>query len=79
MFVFRLRPPLPTLDILCYVLYCAYAYAKVCVGGGGTYAYACIKCVDFYACVYVCCPPPSPTLVSLTCETCVNVFVVVLF
>ena len=30
-FVFHLEPPLPTLDILCHVLCCAYAYAKVCV------------------------------------------------
>ena len=31
-------------------------------------------------CVYVYYPPPpGPTLVSLTCETCVNVFVLELF
>ena len=42
-------PPIPPRDILCCVLCCAYAYAKVCVcGGGGTYDYACVKCVGFY-------------------------------
>ena len=30
-FVFRPKPPLPTLDILCSVSCCAYAYAKLCV------------------------------------------------
>ena len=35
--VFGLLPTLPTLDIVCCVLCCAYAFAKLCVcwGGGG--------------------------------------------
>ena len=34
---FGLLPTLPTLDIVCCVLRCAYAFAKLCVcwGGGG--------------------------------------------
>ena len=39
--------PTPPGDILCCVLCFAYAYAKVW-GGGGTYDYACVKCVGFY-------------------------------
>ena len=47
---------LPTVDILCCVLCPVYAYAKLCVGGGGTYAFACIKSSGFYECM--CHPPP---------------------
>ena len=37
MLVFGLLPTLPTLDIVCCVLFCAYAFAKLCVcwGRGG--------------------------------------------
>ena len=38
---------LPTLDIFCCVLCCVYAYAKMCVGGGGANAYACVKSIEF--------------------------------
>ena len=50
MLVFDLLAHPPPRDILCCVLCCAYAYAKVCVcgGGGSTYDYACVKCVGFY-------------------------------
>ena len=54
-------PPLPTIDILCCVLCCAYAYAKLCVCVCGTthtpQAYACVKCVGFYECM--CITPPT--------------------
>ena len=35
MLVFGLLPTLPTLEIACCVLCCAYAFAKLCVWGGG--------------------------------------------
>ena len=49
---------LPTLDIVCCVLCCAYAPAQLCVClGGGAYVYACVKCVGCYECVCVMHPP----------------------
>ena len=51
-FAFRLQPPLPTLDISCYVLSCAYAYAKVCV------------CVCVFVCLCMCVGPHMPMHLS---------------
>ena len=45
--VFDLFDHPPPREILCRVFCCAYAYAKVCGGEGGTYAYAYVKCVGF--------------------------------
>ena len=57
-----LPPALPTLDILCHVLCCAYEYAKLCVSVcGTTHAYAYVKCVGFNE--WMCMPTQTPTLV----------------
>ena len=80
MFVFRLRPPLLTLDVLCVVL-CICLCQSVCVCvfmcvGPHMPMHASSVLIFMRVCVL---SPPSPTLVSPRCETCVNVFVLVLF
>ena len=76
MLVFDLLPP-PPRDILCCVLCCAYAYAKVWGGG----AHMTMHASSVLVLISVCVLPlhPTPTLVSLRCDTCMNVFVLVVF
>ena len=79
MLVFDLLAHPPPRDILCCVLCCAYAYAKVCVWGGG--AHMTMHASSVLVFISVCVLPlhPTPTLVSLRCDTCMNVFVLVVF
>ena len=69
-------PTPPPSDILCCVLCCAYAYAKVCGG-----AHMTMHASSVLAFISACVLPlhPIPTLVSLRCDTCMNVFVLVVF
>ena len=71
-------PTLPPRDILCCVLCRAYAYAKVCGGGGAQMTMHASSVLIF---ISVCVLPlhPTPTLVSLRCDTCMNVFVLIVF
>ena len=51
--------PLPTLDIVWCVVVCICLCKAVCaIGGGGAYAFACVKCVGCYECM--CHAPPNP-------------------
>ena len=69
-------PTLPTLDILCCVLCLCQI---VCVWGGGAHMpmHASSLVVFMSVCVFP--PHPTPTSVSLRCDTCMNVFVLVVF
>ena len=73
-------PTLAPHDILCGVLCCAYAYAKVCVWGGGG-AHRTMLASSVLVFISICVLPlhTDPTLVSLRCDTCMNVFVLVVF
>ena len=62
--VFVLSLFLPTLDVLCYVLCCVYAYGKLCVRvsmctGPHMRRHALTVLIS---CVYVYCPKPPPLL-----------------
>ena len=50
-------PPL-TLYVVCCVVHMLLQNCVYARGGGGAYAYACVKCVGCYECV--CHAPPNP-------------------
>ena len=62
-------PTLPTLDnCMLRVVLCMCSRKTVCMlGGGGTYVYACIKCVGCYECV--CHAPPNPLIICFLSST----------
>ena len=78
--VFDLLPPPPPRDISCCVLCCACTCAKVCVGGKGG-AHMPKHAPSVLVFISVCLSPlhPTPTFVSLRWDTCMNVFVLVVF
>ena len=54
MLVVGLLPTLPTLDIVCCVLCCAYAPAKMCVCWGGGGAHMCMHASSVLVAMSVC-------------------------
>ena len=58
-------PPQPRHCMVCVVVFVCLCQTVYVLGeGGGTYAYACVKCVGCYECICHALPPPPPTQVD---------------